>query len=77
MVTGSRKDADVIVDITDPESIRAMYEQASRVDAVACAAGSVPWLPLDEITQQHMQDGLAGKVVSQTELVCQGQALVA
>lgn len=72
VVTASRKDADVHVDITDPESIRAMYDAVGPVDAVAVAAGSVPWKPLGELTTQDVRAGLEGKAVSQIELVRQG-----
>lgn len=72
VVTASRKDADVRVDITDPDSVRAMYEAVGPVDAVACAAGSVPWRPLGELTTADVRAGLEGKAVSQIELVRQG-----
>ncbi|MFF1559126.1 short chain dehydrogenase [Streptomyces sp. NPDC058279] len=78
VITASRKDAEVLVDITDPESIRAMYETVAErfgaVDAVASAAGSVPWRPLGELTTQDVRAGLEGKAVSQIELVRQGAA---
>ncbi|GLX18040.1 MULTISPECIES: short chain dehydrogenase [Streptomyces] len=72
VVTASRKDADVYVDITDPESIRAMYDAVGPVDAVASAAGSVPWRPLSELSTADVREGLEGKAVSQVELVRQG-----
>ncbi len=76
VVTASRKGADVPVDITDPESIRAMYaqvaQQVGEIDAVASAAGSVPWRPLGELTTDDIRGGLEGKAVSQIELVRQG-----
>ncbi|MFB0630020.1 short chain dehydrogenase [Streptomyces sp. AB3(2024)] len=72
VVTASREGADVRVDITDPDSVRAMYEAVGSVDAVACAAGSVPWRPLGELTTADVRAGLEGKAVSQIELVRQG-----
>ncbi|MET8751124.1 short chain dehydrogenase [Streptomyces sp. NPDC004667] len=74
VVTASRKGADVRVDITDSDSVRAMYEEVGPVDAVACAAGSVPWRPLGELTTADVRAGLEGKAVSQIELVRQGAA---
>ncbi|WP_436763111.1 short chain dehydrogenase [Streptosporangium sp. V21-05] len=76
IVTASRGGSDVSVDITDTESIRAMYEKVGEVDAVASAAGSVPWLPFGELRHQDVLDGVAGKVVSQVELVRRGAAHV-
>ncbi|MFG2337134.1 short chain dehydrogenase [Streptomyces yangpuensis] len=78
VVTASRKNADVLVDITDPESVRSLYEQVAErfgeIDAVASAAGSVPWRPLAELTTADIRDGLEGKAVGQIELVRQGVA---
>ena len=62
--------------MTDPESIRAMYERVGRVDAVAVTAGSVPWKPLDDLGSQEVRDALIGKAFSQVELVRQGSAHV-
>ncbi|RSS75516.1 short chain dehydrogenase [Streptomyces sp. WAC06614] len=72
LVTASRTGADLHVDITDPDSVRALYDQAGPVDAVANAAGWVPWRPLAELTADDVRAGLAGKTLSQVELVRQG-----
>ncbi|WP_411101275.1 short chain dehydrogenase [Streptomyces sp. cmx-4-9] len=81
VVTASRTRADITLDITDPASVRAMYDAldaraaadpAEAVDAVAVAAGSVPWRPLEDLTADEVRQGLEGKAVSQIELVRQG-----
>jgi NAD(P)-dependent dehydrogenase (short-subunit alcohol dehydrogenase family) len=77
VLTASRSDPKLAVDITDPESIRAMYSAVGAIDAVASAAGTVPWRPFDQLTEQDVRDGLVGKVFSQVELVRQGIAQVA
>jgi NAD(P)-dependent dehydrogenase (short-subunit alcohol dehydrogenase family) len=77
LVTASRSSGDVRVDIHDPASIAAMYEQVGRVDAVACAAGKVPYRPLSELTRADLQDGVADKLLGQVELVLQGRGRVA
>ncbi|WP_373042941.1 SDR family oxidoreductase [Streptomyces sp. NRRL S-448] len=46
--------------------------QVGEIDAVASAAGSVPWRPLGELTADDIRGGLEGKAVSQIELVRQG-----
>ncbi|GAA2634381.1 short chain dehydrogenase [Actinomadura fulvescens] len=74
IVTASRNGSDVAVDITDPGSIRAMYEKAGRVDAVANTAGWVPWKPLTELDSEDVLAALRGKAFSQVELVRQGSA---
>ncbi|MFG2090318.1 MULTISPECIES: short chain dehydrogenase [unclassified Spirillospora] len=77
IVTASRTGSDISVDITDPDSIQAMYERVGRVDAVANAAGSVPWKPFTELSAEDVRDGFTGKAFSQIELVRQGSARVA
>jgi len=77
VVTASRTDSALRVDITDPDSIGAMYDQVGTVDAVASAAGEVPWLPLDQFEHSDVRNGLIGKAASQVELVRQGLHRVA
>lgn len=77
VVTASRARSTLRVDVTDPASIAAMYEQAGTIDAVACAAGHVPWATIDDLGFEDVLGGLTGKVLSQVELVRQGQRQVA
>lgn len=77
VITASRSGGDVAVDITDPSTIAAMYRQVGRVDAVACAAGKAPYLPLDEIARDDLQRGVADKLLGQVELVLEGLRHVA
>lgn len=77
VVTASRSVGDVNVDIRDATTIAAMYEQVGRLDAVACAAGSVPYRPLEELTTDDFQGGIADKLLGQVELVRQGAQHVA
>ena len=77
LVTASRSSGDVNVDIREPDSIAAMYEQVGRVDAVACAAGGAPYKPLTELSYEDLQAGTADKLLGQVELVRQGITHVA
>lgn len=62
VVTASRSGGDHAVDIRDPSAIAALYEQVGRVDAVACAAGSVPYRPLGDLTHEDLRTGVADKL---------------
>ena len=53
------------------ESPWVFLERAGQIDAVANAAGSVPWKPFAELGHQDFQDALTGKTLSQVELVRQ------
>lgn len=57
------------VDITDPASIAALYERVGTVDAVACAAGHVPFAPITELSVEQYRDGFADKLLGQVALV--------
>jgi NAD(P)-dependent dehydrogenase (short-subunit alcohol dehydrogenase family) len=72
-----RSRGDMRYDVTDPHQVTALYEQVGEVDAVACAAGSVPYKPVNEMTAEDYQAAFRGKVLSQIELVRQGLPHVA
>lgn len=76
VVTASRSGSDVKVDITDPASIAAMYLSVGQVDAMACAAGSVPLKPLASLGRDDLESGIRHKLLGQVELVRQGIATV-
>ena len=62
----------VSVDLTDPNSITAMYEQVGKVDAVIAATGKVPFKSITELTLEDYRSGIADKVLGQIELVRHG-----
>ncbi|MFE9750445.1 short chain dehydrogenase [Saccharothrix saharensis] len=77
VITVGRSSGDLRLDFTDPAQTTELYERVGRVDAVACAAGSVPWKKITEMTAQHYLDAFRGKVASQVELVRQGVGRIA
>lgn len=60
------------VDLTDPDSIGALYASVGTVDAVACAAGGVPFKPFADLSTDDYRAGFADKLLGQIELVRQG-----
>ncbi|MEV7418345.1 short chain dehydrogenase [Streptomyces sp. NPDC089919] len=72
VLTVGRTRGDLRHDITDPAQIAALYEAAGPLDAVASAAGDVPYKPVAEMTPQDWTAAFRGKVLSQLELVRQG-----
>ena len=63
---------DVQMDIEDIDSIRAMYEQVGKVDAVVSAVGHVHFGPVHEMTSDQFMEGINGKVLPQVNLVLAG-----
>jgi NAD(P)-dependent dehydrogenase (short-subunit alcohol dehydrogenase family) len=72
VVRAARKDADLAVDIRDPESIRAMYRELGQVGAVVSAAGSGGWGPLAQLTDDDFERSLRYKLMGQVNLVRYG-----
>jgi NAD(P)-dependent dehydrogenase (short-subunit alcohol dehydrogenase family) len=77
VITVGRTGGDLRYDITDPAQTAELYRRAGRVDAVASAAGDVPYKPVAEMTPEDYQAAFTGKVLAQIDLVRQGLAHVA
>ncbi|MEO0485457.1 MAG: short chain dehydrogenase [Pseudomonadota bacterium] len=65
------------VDISDADSVRALYRQVGPVDAVVCCAGDATFAPLAELDQDGFMVGLRQKVMGQVNLVLAGLEFVA
>ena len=57
------------VDITDPGSIRAMYQSSGRIDAVVSCAGDAAFKPLSQLTDEDFEFSLHNKLMGQVNLV--------
>lgn len=64
-----RSKTDIIVDITDADSIKAMYEAIGKVDAVICIAGEAKWAAMAELTEEDYYIGIRSKLMGQVNLV--------
>ena len=71
-----RTSGDVQMDIEDRDSIRAMYQQVGKVDAVVSAVGQVHFGPVDEMTSAQFMTGIHLKLLPQVNLVLEGIAYV-
>jgi NAD(P)-dependent dehydrogenase (short-subunit alcohol dehydrogenase family) len=76
-VLRASRSAELTVDVSDPPSIGALFEQVGTVDAVVSAVGSVPYRPLTELTREDLVAGYYGKVQSQVDVVRIGIPYVA
>jgi NAD(P)-dependent dehydrogenase (short-subunit alcohol dehydrogenase family) len=72
IISVGRTSGDVQMDIEDIDSIRAMYRQVGRVDAVVSAVGHVHFGPVHEMTSGQFMEGILGKVSPQVNLVLEG-----
>jgi NAD(P)-dependent dehydrogenase (short-subunit alcohol dehydrogenase family) len=67
-----RSSGDLHMDIEDIDSIRTMYEQVGKVDAVVSAVGQVHFGPVDEMSSEEFMTGITHKVLPQVNLVLAG-----
>jgi NAD(P)-dependent dehydrogenase (short-subunit alcohol dehydrogenase family) len=61
------------VDITDPASIRRLFEQTGTFDALISATGKLHFGALAEMTAEHYAVGLQDKLMGQVNLVLIGR----
>jgi NAD(P)-dependent dehydrogenase (short-subunit alcohol dehydrogenase family) len=76
LVLASQKNAPEQVDITDPASIRALFERVGKVDAVVSAAGNAVFKPFDQLTDEDYAFSLGNKLMGQANVVRIGSQYV-
>ncbi|HKO15573.1 MAG TPA: short chain dehydrogenase [Gemmatimonadaceae bacterium] len=69
LLLASRTKAAHRVDITDPKSLRALYDAVGRVDAVVSAAGGAAWKPLAQLADADFERSLHDKLMGQVNVV--------
>ncbi|MCD2248498.1 short chain dehydrogenase [Listeria marthii] len=72
VITAGRHSGDVTVDITSVESIKKMYAQVGKVDAIVSATGSATFSPLTELTPEKNAVTISSKLGGQINLVLLG-----
>ena len=77
IIGAGRTSGDVVLDITDPASIRAGLEQAGQFAALVSATGSVKFAPFEEMTAADYEIGLNDKLMGQVNLVLIGREYLA
>ncbi|MBY7142427.1 short chain dehydrogenase [Virgibacillus sp. NKC19-3] len=76
IIQAARHNTDVKVDITKPDSIKRMFEQVGKVDAVISATGDAHFGPLEEITPELNETTIESKLKGQVNLVLLGMDYV-
>ena len=70
------KSGDVQVDMVSPDSIRQMYQQVGKVDAVVSTAGQAHFGPLTSLTRKEFDVGINSKFMGQVNVVLIGMEWV-
>ncbi|SDV02665.1 short chain dehydrogenase [Pseudomonas mucidolens] len=73
VISVGRQSGDFQVDISDSASIRQLFEQTGRFDALICAAGSVNFVPLADMSASDFSLGLHDKLMGQVNLLLIGR----
>lgn len=76
IIQAGRNGKDVKVDITSVDSIKMMYDQVGKVDAVVNAAGGAKFAPITELTPELNEVGITSKQKGQINLVLLGMDYV-
>lgn len=76
IIRAGRNGKDVKVDITSIDSIKKMYEQVGKIDAVISATGRASFVPVSELTPELNEVGIGSKLKGQINLVLLGMDYV-
>ena len=72
IISVGKTSGDIQANIEDVESIRSMYKQVGKVDAVVSAVGHGHFGAVDEMTAEQFMKGIDHKVLPQVNLVLEG-----
>jgi NAD(P)-dependent dehydrogenase (short-subunit alcohol dehydrogenase family) len=73
VLIAGRSSGDYRVDIKSDESVRALFEQTGRLDAIVSTTGSVFFGPLSQMSAAQFDIGLQDKLLGQVRLALIGQ----
>lgn len=76
IIIAGRNSGAVLVDLENSESIKKMYEQTGKLDAVVSCAGAAKWAPFQEMKEEDFYLGIKSKLMGQVNLVRIGQDYV-
>jgi NAD(P)-dependent dehydrogenase (short-subunit alcohol dehydrogenase family) len=76
VLVAGRNSGNISMDMTDSQSIEAMFESIGNVDAVVSIAGDAKWAPFESMTEEDFYIGLRSKLMGQVNLVRIGRKFV-
>jgi NAD(P)-dependent dehydrogenase (short-subunit alcohol dehydrogenase family) len=76
VIEASYRKSPLKVDISDPASLKRLFEMAGPVDGIACLAGMARFVPWDRASDEDWSHGLANKLMGQVNVVRFGAAVV-
>lgn len=73
VLVAGRKNGDLIIDISDSDSIKKGLKQVGTLDAIVCIAGEAKWATFNDLSEEEYYIGLRSKLMGQVNLVRIGQ----
>ncbi|MEE3034977.1 MAG: short chain dehydrogenase [Bacteroidota bacterium] len=73
VITAGRKNGEIYLDLSDEKSIKKLFENNDKFDAVICIAGQVIWAPFSDLSKDDYYIGIKNKMMGQVNLVQIGQ----
>jgi NAD(P)-dependent dehydrogenase (short-subunit alcohol dehydrogenase family) len=77
VIPASRQKAHEKVDISDPDSLRALFKRVGRVEAIVSAAGAAAFKPLAELLDEDFAFSIKNKLMGQVNVARFGMASLA
>lgn len=74
VISANYSGGDVQVDLSNPDSIKAMFEKVTHIDAIISTAGLANFAPFSDLTEADYQLALQNKLMGQINLLRLGAA---
>lgn len=69
VLIAGRSSGDQLVDISNSESIEALFKKIGAFDAIICTAGEAKWAPFNDLSEDDYYIGIRSKLMGQVNLV--------
>ncbi|NKI31438.1 short chain dehydrogenase [Croceivirga thetidis] len=74
VLIAGRNSGNLLVDIKSSESIKQMFEEVGKVDAILCIAGEAKWDTFKNLQEEDYYIGFESKLMGQVNIVRIGQS---
>ena len=69
IIVASRNNGDIKVNIENIDSIKNLFKQTGKLDAIICIAGEAIWKDFNQLTEDDFYIGIKSKLMGQVNLV--------
>lgn len=69
VLIAGRTTGEEVVDISNSETIKALFKKIGKQDAIICTAGEAKWAPFNDLSEEDFYIGIRSKLMGQVNLV--------